>query len=473
MVERAPELIEIPAESVPVIDEADVVVIGGGTAGFIAATAAARTGARTILVERFGYLGGCLTTTYNTGPGWFGDSDGYQIIGGIPWEYVERMQQEGECFLVGRNAYSPQIWPPTTKKVALDMITEAGVELYFYMWVSDVLKKDGIIQGIVVQSKGGRGIIRGKTFVDASGDGDVAAYAGAPFEMAPTDELQQVSMDLTACGVDAARVIAWARENQDKLDRVTGLQFEHKEAGPQPMFTFVVPNANTHDEGGVTNHVGVYPTVKLCVYRDAVRLQGNSDINPLDPKALTSAEVHGLYEALDHLKYLRENIPGCEHAYPVAQNHLGVRETRRIIGDYMLTLDDLNNQVRFDDVVALNCRALDYHLHGTVFKISFLTGHHDVPLRSLLPQGVHNLIVGGRCVSSDHLAHASMRGAATCMATGHAAGTAAALAALDSGRIRDLPIARIQDTLRAQGAILDTLDQERAAREQSAQAVPA
>jgi hypothetical protein len=448
--------IEVPAEALPVIDEADVVVVGGGTAGFVAATAAARAGARTILVERFGYLGGCLTTTYNTGPGWFADSDGHKIIGGLAWEYVERMRQEGECFLVGRNEYSPQIWPPTTKKVALDMIEEAGVNLYFYMWVSDVVMEDGAIQGIVVQSKGGRGVILGKTFVDASGDADLAAYAGAPFEMAPTDELQQVSMDLTACGVDSARVVAWARENLDKLDKVGGLQFEHQPSGPQPMFTFTVPNPDTRDENGVQYHVGVMPTVKLCVYRDAVRLQGNSDIDPLDPKALTAAEVDGLRGALAHLQYLKENIPGFEHAYVVAQNHLGVRETRRIIGDYMVTIDDLHNQSRFDDVVALNCRALDYHLKGTVFKISFLEGHHDVPLRALLAQNVDNLVVAGRCVSSDHLAHASMRGSATCMATGHAAGVAAAVAAQGGTTLRGADIGVIQDTLRAQGAILST-----------------
>lgn len=448
--------VEVPAETLPIIDEADVVVVGGGTAGFIAATAAARTGARTILVERFGYLGGCLTTTYNTTPGWFADSDGYQIIRGIPWEYVERMQDEGECFLVGRNEYSPQIWPPTTKKVALDMITEAGVDLYFYMWVSDVVMENGAIQGIVVQSKGGRAVILGKTFVDASGDGDLAALAGAPFEMAPTDELQQVSMDLTACGVDAEKVISWAREHKDDLDKVTGLQFEHKEGGPQAMFSFTVPNPETRVDGDVSYHVGVMPTVKLCVYRDAVRLQGNADINPLDPKALTSAEVTGMRGALAHLKYLKENIPGFENAYVVAQNHLGVRETRRILGDYMIKIDDLHNQSRFPDVVALNCRALDYHLKGTVFKISFLTGHHDIPLGALLPQNVDNLVVAGRCVSSDHLAHASMRGAATCMATGQAAGTAAGLAAQETGKIRDLAIDRLQDTLRQQGAILET-----------------
>jgi hypothetical protein len=461
MSQQAARTVEIPAESLPVIDEADVVVIGGGTAGFIGATAAARAGARTILVERFGYLGGCLTTTYNTGPGWFGDSDGYQIIGGLPWEYVERMQQEGECFLVGRNKYSPQIWPPTTKKVALDMTEEAGVGLYFYTWFSDVLMEDGAITGIVVQTKGGRGVILGKTFVDASGDADVAAAAGAPFEMVPVDELQQVSIDFTGCGVDAPRVIEWAAANKDKLEGVRGLEVEHREAGAQPMFTFTVPNAATGvDENGYEIHVGVMPTVKLMVYRDTVRLQGNVEINPLDPKSLSYAEARGLRGALEHLNYLKENIPGCENVFVVAQNHLGVRESRRILGDYFITIDDLHNQSRFDDVVALNCRALDYHLKGTVFKIAFLTGHHDIPLRALLPQNVENLLVAGRCISCDHLSHASIRGSATCMATGHAAGAAAASAALHDQPIRALDIHMVQDLLRRQGALLSTEEQE-------------
>jgi ribulose 1,5-bisphosphate synthetase/thiazole synthase len=448
------KLIDFPATRLPVMAEADVCVVGGGTAGFCAGVAAARTGAKTILVERFGYLGGCLTSTYNTTPGWFGDSEGNQIIGGIPWEFIERMEREGEVF--ERAKWKPQIWPPTTKKIALDMIAEAGVDLYFYTWASDVIMEDGMVKGIVVQSKAGRTVILAKTIVDASADADIAAYAGAPFDMVEVDELQQVSMDLTGCGVDVPRVIEWARANQHKLKSVRGLEVEHQEGGAQPMFTFIIPNETGVDANGQEYHVGVMPTVKLCVYRDAIRLQGNVEINPLDPKALTYAEVEGLQGAMRHLKYLKDTVPGMENVYVVAQNHLGVRESRRIIGDYVITLDDLHNQSRFDDVVALNCRALDYHLKGTVFKISFLEGNHDVPLRSLTPQGVENIVVAGRCTSCDHLSHASMRGAATCMATGHSAGTAAALAAAGTGRIRDLPIRKLQRMLLDQGAILST-----------------
>lgn len=447
--EVAKRTMRIPAEDVPVIAEADVVVVGGGTSGFIAATAAARSGARTILVERFGYLGGCTTAPYNTGLGSFGDSDGNQIIRGLAWEFLERMQREGQCLVKG---FRPQLWPPWTKKVALDMIEEAGVDLYFYTWVAGVVQKDGAIQGLDVVNKGGRAVILARSFVDASGDADLAAFAGAPFEMSDIDDLQQVSCDYIACGVDAERVIEWARANRDNLRKVRGFDVDHSPAGAQPMFTFTIPGPETPNG----HHIGVMPTVKLCIYREAVRLQGNSDIDPLNPKALTSAETEGLRGALKHLEYMRKTMPGFENAFIVAQNHLGVRETRRIIGDHMLTIDDLKNSSRFDDVVALNCRALDYHLKGTVFKIEGITGHHDIPLRSLTPRGVDNLVVAGRCISCDHLSQASLRGAATCMATGHAAGTAAALAAAGNGRIRDLDIPLLQKALLEQDAILAT-----------------
>jgi hypothetical protein len=424
------------------------VVVGGGSSGFIAATAAARTGAKTILVERFGYLGGCTTAPYNTSTGVWNDSDGHPIIRGLPWEFLQRMQQDGKAFINenGRN----QLWPVWTRKVALDMIQEAGVELYFYTWVSDVIKVDGMLEGIVVQNKGGRGVILGKAFVDASGDADLAAFAGAPFEMTETENLQQVSCDYIGCGVDAAKVLEWARANEDKIVGLRGAEAEHKGAGAEQMLTLVIPSPEM--EQGY--HVGVMPTVKLCIYREAVRLQGNSDINPLDPKALTSAEINGLKGALEHLKYLQDNIPGFENVFLVAQTHLGVRETRRIVGDHMLTIDEVTNQARFDDVVALNCRALDYHLAGTVFKISRIVGHHDVPLGSLTPRGVGNVVVCGRSVSCDHLSQASLRGAATCMATGHAAGTTAALAAIHDSEIRDLDIRLVQRTLVGQNAIL-------------------
>jgi hypothetical protein len=276
--------------------------------------------------------------------------------------------------------------------------------------------------------------------------------------MEAVDDLQEISCDYIACGVDVKRVIAWARENQDKLE-IDKRQFEleHQEYGAQPMFTFTLKRDDTHvNEKGEYLHWGWMPTVKLCIYREAVRIQGNVNVNPLDPKALAYAEIQGLKGAMGHLQFLKDNFPGFEGAFIVAQCHLGVRESRRILGEYYITLDDVKGQSRFDDVVALNCRALDYHLKGTLFKIEFLKGNHDVPLRAMLPKGVENLIVAGRCISCDHLSHASIRGAATCMATGQAAGTIAALAGRANSHIRDLDIRLIQQTLLEQDVVLST-----------------
>jgi len=445
------QTVTLPAESVPIMATADVVVAGGGTSGFIAATAAARTGAKTILVERFGYLGGCTTAPYNTSLGSFFDSEGSQIIRGIPWEFMKRMEADGQCLLGPGN--HNQIWPVWTRKVALDMVEEAGVELHLHAWVSGVLGDEQAVGGIVVLTKGGRRVILGKAFVDATGDADLAAFAGAPFEMTETDHLQQVSCDYIVCGVDAERVRRWANENREKLGLIVSGGEEEFRPGAQNMLTIVMPNRRRDSEGN-EYHVGFMPTVKLCIYREAVRVQGNADINPLDPRALTQAEVEGIRGALDHLKFLKDTFPGFEGAFLVAQAHLGVRETRRIIGDHVLTIDEVKGNQRFRDVVALNCRPLDYHLKGTVFKISYLNGHHDIPLGALLPSGIANLAVAGRAVSCDHLSQASLRGAATCMATGHAAGVAAALAARHHCGIRQVHIQEIQGMLVAQDALL-------------------
>jgi len=453
---RPVRMVTLPATSVPVMAEADVVVVGGGTSGFVAAVAAARTGASVLLVEKAGYLGGCTTAPYNTGLSQFFDSDGNQIIRGLPWEFMQRMEADGNAFIVGKRN---ELWPVWTRKVALDMMEEAGAEFLFHTWTSGVVKDGDAVSGIIVHNKGCTGVIVGKCFVDATGDADIAAFAGAPFDMTEVENLQQVSCDYIACGVDHLRVLEWARANKDRLGlRVNNIDIEPKATGVQRMLTITLPHNAEDPITGEPYHVGVMPTVKLCIHRDAVRIQGNSDINPLDPKALTRAEADGLRGALNHLQYLRDMIPGFEDAYIVAQSHLGVRETRRIIGDYVLTIDDVRNCARFDDVVALNCRGLDYHLKGTVFKYTGVKGHHDVPLRALLPQKVDNLLVVGRSIACDHLSQASLRGAATCLATGHAAGVAAALAAKEGGNVRGVDIRSIQKKLIRQDAVLGVGD---------------
>ena len=462
MTNTTAKTVAVPAAELTVLAEADICVIGGGTSGFVAAIAAARTGARTVLVERNGFLGGCITGTYNTNPGWTNDSHANQIVGGVGWEFLERMEEQGHA-LIDRQRWRAQIFPEGTKLVALEMVVAAGVELYLHTWFSDVLMENGVIKGAIVQSKSGRQVILAKSFVDASADADVAFCAGAPYEKLDADSLWQTSVDLTVCNIDAAKVIDWARANQDKLDW-TYVPPETETAGVLPMFTFLLKGGLTRRLEGVSEqsgeisiaHKGPVPTVKLMIRRSTARVQGSVEIDGTDVKQLTWSEIEGRRRAMQHLAFLRENIPGFEDAFVIGQSPLGVRETRRIIGDYVLRLDDLLHNARFDDVVALNARALDKHLKDEHFSYQILEGNHDIPLRALTAQKVENLLVAGRCISSDHDSNASLRGAATCFATGHAAGTAAALAAQGSGRVRQIDIPLLQRTLVEQKAILST-----------------
>lgn len=446
--------VEIPACTLPVVAEADVIVAGGGTTGFIAAVAAARTGAKTILVERYGYLGGSLTGTYATNPSALGDSYGNRIIGGLCWEFIERMEATGAA-IVDRKNWSAQIFPEATKAVALEMVAEAGVDLYLHTWVSQVLMENNVIKGIIIESKSGREVMEAKTYIDATGDADIAFMAGAPTEKAGPDELWQTSVDLVICNVDSAKVIRWAYENS-QLTGVKELPEDIDQLGIHEMFTLRLPNIRDDKASADSKgpHIGPMPTVKLMIHPSISRVQGSVEIDGTDVKSLTHAEIEARRKAMEHLEYLKKNVPGHENAIVIGESHLGVRETRRIVGDYRLTIDDLRKSSRFHDIVALNARALDRHLKGEVFEYIPLKGNHDIPLRALIPYGVKNLLVAGRCISSDHESNASLRGAATCMATGHAAGTSAAFAARSSGMIRETNVREIQGILREQKAIL-------------------
>ncbi|MGB9879524.1 MAG: FAD-dependent oxidoreductase, partial [Anaerolineae bacterium] len=332
---QALRTVRIPACELPVAAEADVVVAGGGNAGFIAAIAAARSGARTILVERYGYLGGCLTGTYAAEPGFFGDSDGNLIIGGIGWEFIERMEQ-AKAAIVDRRWWLVQIFPEAVKTVALEMVLEAKVELYLHSWVSDALVDKGTIQGLIVQNKSGRQVIEGKAFVDATGDADLAFLVGAPTEKLEPEHLWQTSVDLTVCNVDVAKVVEWAKDNPQRIG-LKNIPKDVTSPGIHPMLTLVIRSEATavDDKGWSITHIGPMPTVKLMIHPSISRVQGSVEIDGTDVRGLTYAEIEARRRAMAHLAYLQQTVPGFEDAIVVGESHLGVRETRRILGDYI------------------------------------------------------------------------------------------------------------------------------------------
>ena len=446
----------------PVIARADVVVAGGGNAGVAAAVAAARTGASVLLVERYGYLGGMTTGTFNTGPGTMFDSDGQRVLGGIGWEIEERMVATGGALRVtGDHGFSN--FPEHMKLVAQEIVLEAGVDLLLHAWLCRPLVRDGRVTAAVLLSKNGLFAVEGSVFVDATGDADLAAGAGAACETYDGATRQQVSVDLLACNVDGRKVMAWGSAHADESWGARLPEDDGGTEGLRPPYVFIMTRPETGGEGGAVNRegfmrrVGSMPTIKAMVRRSCVRIQGNGDgVDPTDVRAITWTEVVGRRGALRHLDHLKRNVPGFEDAFVVAQSPLGVRESRRIVGEYTVTLDDWKRNARFPDVVGLNARGLDRHLAGTVFEYERSRGNHDIPYRSLIPKGLSNVLVAGRCVSVDHDAHASLRGMPACWAIGHAAGTAAALAVRAGGAVRGVDVKDLQRALRAQGAILST-----------------
>jgi len=207
-------------------------------------------------------------------------------------------------------------------------------------------------------------------------------------------------------------------------------------------------------EGNFHAHEGTQPTVKLLIRKGMARVQGSVEADGTDVRALTFGELEGRKAALHHLEWLRQNVGGFEDAFVIGRSPLGVRETRRIRGDYWLTLDDFMQNRRFEDGVVRSARGLDRHLKGGRFEYLTLKGWVHIPYRSLLPQQVEGLLVAGRCISADHAVNASTRGGGTCMATGQAAGAGAALAAQEGEMPRQIDVHALLETLRAQDALL-------------------
>jgi len=375
----------------PVTDEVEVVVAGGGPAGVAAAVASARLGAKTMLIERYGCLGGMATgglviTLVET--------KRYGM--GIVNEAVERLESLGGARM-RRPATEPHEWkdgasfsgeecinvdPELLKYVLNEMAVEAGVDLMMHSLVVGVEMEDNIIESIILEDKSGRHAVAGRMFVDATGDADIAAAAGAPFSC--DRHPWGINVDFRFGGVDVAEERTFRDEHPEECVKVLGGLKEH-----------------------VGGRMSWGPSVKDgVVWGGAPHLL---EADGLSPRDLTLVEVEGRRAVVKGLEYLRAHMPGMERAFLLdTSSQVGVRETRRIIGEYVLTKEDEVGGRRFDDAIA-----------SSLF---------DVPYRCLVPLKVDNLLVGGRCISTTHEAQGPIRNIPPCMVTGQAAGVAAALA---------------------------------------------
>jgi len=459
--------------------EYDVIVVGGGSAGAVSAIAASRNGANTLLIERYGFLGGAITGQYIVTLKSFFNTRGEQIVGGIPQEIVDKMIE-----LKGSRGHSrDRFWSacgshtaldPSLLKIVLDKFAvEANTNLLFHSLVTDVIVKVDSIRGVVVENKSGRQLMLGKVIVDATGDGDVAARAGAPFEKGGEDgRMMQVSMLIRMGDVHRKKILQYIKENPEDFiigedpsleisrdEVVSGLEDLSEAPEIGGFFSKVklaIENGEMHPfspRGGVN--------IQLSPREDEVFVYGTNmvGVDGTDAWDMSRAEVALRDQAIILVDFLKKYVPGFElsHLIDIAPQ-VGVRETRRILGEYVLTAEDVIGGRKFEDVIAKGSNPVDLHSKDDPTKVihRFVKdgGSYDVPYRCLVPRKIEKLLVAGRCISATHEGMASARTAVTCMAEGQAADTAAALSVKNEVEPRNLDTKKLKDLLIEQGAIL-------------------
>lgn len=412
------------------IPDSDVIVAGGGPGGLAAAVASARNGANTLLVERYGFLGGMATAglvnpymTY-----WAGEE---QIIHGIHQEIIDRLTELGAYGKGSRTAFDPEAY----KYVADRMCLEAGVRLLYHSFVTDVKKNDNYIEALEIAGKSGKRWARAKVFVDATGDADVAFMAGARCEQGREEDglTQPCTLNFRVCNVDMQRIPD--RAERDRLYSAAKAEGRLDCPRENVLMFFTTRDGEIHFNQTRIN-----------------RIDGTSS------EDLTAAEIEGRRQAWQFLEFLRRDVPGFEKAEMLVSGpQIGIRESRRVIGDYVLTGDDVLSGRKFPDVIARGSYSIDIHSptgSGTLIRHLKPGESYDIPYRCLVPKGVENLLTAGRPISATHEAHSSLRIMPICLAIGQAAGTAAALSIREGVSPRTLDVSLLQATLRAQGANL-------------------
>lgn len=428
----------------------DVVVVGSGAAGSSAAIAAARSGASTLLVEKLPFLGGNSTAVLDTFYGFFtpGEQE-IKVVGGIGDEVVERLRHYGDVL------YRPNTYGAGTGityiaehlKVAWeDLVVASGAEVLLHASVQDVIVNEGRISELLVATKAGLGWIRCSTIVDASGDGDVCHLAGFGYELAGAiDPAQTLTTTFRMINVDNE-----TRATVSK-DHMHGLMSEAAASGD-----YELPRTEGSDH--ITPIEGMTATVMTRI--DQVETRSGSVVNATDPHLLTRAEMEGRRQALEYARFLVDRVPGYERASLGAlSTQIGLRETRRVHGDYRITKEDVLAARQFDDQIGLCGAPIEDHHGGsgtgTTWEYLPEGSAVGIPLSTLVVRDGTNTLVAGRCFSATHDAQASIRSMAQCMAMGQAAGVTAALSARSDGETRSVEPAMVRESLRDAGALLN------------------
>lgn len=445
----------------PVRYRCDVAVCGGGTAGIMAALAAARNGAETILIEREGYLGGTLVNGAGPLHSFFNRYQAYsdiekkQVVKGMPQELIERLVKEGGS--LGHieqkkgGDYDSAItlidWE-IFKEVIFSILEEEGVQIFLHTEIVGVLKKAERLTGVILQGKSGREVLLAHSIVDTTGDGDVAFLAGAGY--VKRHDTTSVGMPFGMADVDMMKLAAWLKEKGliyqiiegdkgDDEDKIIRLGFHLKEI---PEFTEFM------EKNGMWGPLGFSYRRNNFTYINAANLR---NVDATDTKALSKAEITLRHQIMTLAKMLKKYIPGFENAYVNwTPNSAGIRLTRIIECEYDLSVEEIIQGKRFEDQVFL------YGFHDCAPRIAVKDGgSYGFPYRAMIPKKIEGLLVAGRCLTSAWEAHMSTRNTVSCMAQGQAAGTAAAICARNKILPRKVDILELQTVLRSQGTVLE------------------
>ena len=433
-----------PAQKIPVAGKYDVVVCGGGPSGVMAALAARRNGSSTLLIEQYGFLGGMATTAL-VGPISKFNLNGERIVSGIPEEFIDNMESMAGAITdlpSGNIPYDPEVY----KYVAQRMVLDAGVDILYHSKITNVIcdAPDTVdVQYVVIDNKSGRQAIHAEYFIDCTGTGELLKWSNLPWKMRKNSagELQPVSLYFRIGGVNTSGMKLLMAEDGQKYANADLASILNEEVEKGQLQNFGGPWV-VHGSTLRPGEVSVNATRIKC---DAT-----------NGRDFSNAEIKLREDVFTIFNIFKQRYPAFKKAYLMdTAAQVGIRETRSIVGEYTMEVDDVLNPRGFKDTIAKGGHPVDiHHTGGAKQSVNFIRKAYDIPYRALVPQNAVNLVVGGGTISASREAFASIRVQAQCMALGQAAGTAVSICKSENLAVSKLEGSYLREQLKLRGAIV-------------------